>query len=391
MTDLKIVFLTGTRADYGKMKPLMIACDNDEHISANIYVTGMHLQKKYGSTYRDIVADGYSNIHIAKNHAVAESMDIELANTIIEFSDFIKTINPDMIVVHGDRTDPLAGAIVGVLNNIKVVHIEGGEVTGTADEFMRHAISKLSSLHFVSNDEAKFRLIQLGEREDSIVTFGSPDIDIMLSDNLPDLNDIKKKHNMYHDKYAIFSYHPVTTSNNLEYEISQVIEALKESDKNYIVIYPNNDTGSEIICKAIDKLNENKKFICYKSIPFEDFIVFMKNADFIIGNSSAGVREACVYGVPAIDIGKRQNGRYNLRIMRNIQYANESCAEILKCIARIDNYRFTSYYYGNGHSAEIFLNTIKSKNFSKINIQKTFVDSSETQKAINNYINEVSF
>ena len=391
MDDLKIVFLTGTRADYGKMKPLMLACDNDEHISANIYVTGMHLHHKYGSTYRDIVADGYSNIYIAKNHVVSESMDIELANTIIELSNYIKTINPDMIVVHGDRTDPLAGAIVGVLNNIKVVHIEGGEVTGTADEFMRHAISKLSSLHFVSNDEAKFRLIQLGEREDSIVVFGSPDIDIMLSDSLPDLKDIKRKYNMYHDKYAIFSYHPVTTSNNLEYEISQVVEALKESEKNYIVIYPNNDTGSEIICKAIDELNDNKRFICYKSIPFEDFIVFMKNADFIIGNSSAGVREACVYGVPAIDIGKRQNGRYNLKIMRNIQYANESCAEIIRCIGRVDNYRFTSYYYGNGHSAEVFLRTIKSKDFSKSDIQKTFIDSSETQKAIINYINEVSF
>lgn len=391
MSDLKIVFLTGTRADYGKLKPLMLACEKDKHIDLSVYVTGMHLFEKYGSTYHDIVSDGYSDIHIAEDYVMSENMDIDLANTIIGFSKYIKKIKPDMIVVHGDRIEPLAGAIVGVLNNIKVVHIEGGEVTGTADEFMRHAISKLSSMHFVSNDEAKFRLIQLGERESSIVVFGSPDIDIMLSDNLPDLNDVKKMYNIYHDKYAIFSYHPVTTSDNLEFEINQVIEALKKSDKNYIVIYPNNDTGSEIICKALDSLGDDRRFICYKSIPFENFIVLLKNADFIIGNSSAGVREACVYGVPAIDIGKRQNGRYNLKIMRNIQYADECCPEILKCISNVDNHRFISYYYGNGHSAEIFLKTIKSRNFRKMDIQKTFVDSSETHNAIINYINEVSF
>ena len=391
MSNLKIVFLTGTRADYGKMKPLMLACEKDEHINLSIYVTGMHLFEKYGNTYHDIISDGYSNIHIAKDYVMSENMDIDTANTIIGFSDYVRKIKPDMIVVHGDRIEPLAGAIVGVLNNIKVVHIEGGEVTGTADEFMRHAISKLSSLHFVSNDEAKYRLIQLGERESSIVVFGSPDIDIMLSSSLPDLNDVKEKYNICYNKYAIFSYHPVTTSNNLEYEITQVIKALKKSDKNYIVIYPNNDKGSEIICKALDSLDDDRRFICYKSIPFEDFITLLKNAEFIIGNSSAGVREACVYGVPAIDIGKRQNGRYNLKIMRNIQYSDECCQEILRCISCIDNHRFVSYYYGKGHSAEIFLKTIKSNNFRKMNIQKTFVDTSDTQKAINNYINEVSF
>lgn len=391
MSVLNIVFLTGTRADYGKLKPLMLACEKDKDINLNIYVTGMHLFEKYGFTYKDIISDGYSNVHLAKEYVMSEKMDIDLASTIVGFSNYIRNVKPDLIVVHGDRIEPLAGAIVGVLNNIKVVHIEGGEVTGTADEFMRHAISKLSSMHFVSNEEAKFRLLQLGEQEKSIVVFGSPDIDIMLSGILPCIEDVKEKYNISFEKYSIFSYHPVTTSDNLEYEIKQVVMALKQSNKNYIVIYPNNDKGSEIIFNSLEELADDNRFKCYKSIPFEDFLILLKNSDFIIGNSSAGIREACVYGVPAIDIGRRQQGRYNFKIMRNIQHTAEYCDEILKCISNINHYRNISYYFGNGHSAEIFLKSIKSKNFREIKLQKTFVDSSETHNAILNYINEVSF
>lgn len=391
MNEIKIVFITGTRADYGKLKPLMLSCENSINIKTSIFITGMHLFKEYGYTYKDVLADGYSDVHIVEDYVMSKNMDIDLANTIIRFSNYVKKKSPDFIVVHGDRIEPLAAAIVGVLNNIKVIHIEGGEITGTADEFMRHAISKLSSLHFVSNEEAKYRLMQLGEKEETIVIFGSPDIDIMLSKNLPNLDDVKKKYGIYFDKYAIFSYHPVTTSNNLKTEIKQVVNALKKSEKKYIIIYPNNDKGAEVITKELDKLKANNYFKSFKSIQFEDFLVLLKNADFIIGNSSAGVREACVYGVPTIDIGKRQNGRYNIKVIRNIQYADEKTNDILSCISNVDNYRYTSYYFGNGHSAEIFLDSINNINYRSMDIQKTFVDSSDTQKAIMNYINEVSF
>jgi UDP-N-acetylglucosamine 2-epimerase (hydrolysing) len=314
-----------------------------------------------------------------------------LANTVPSFSNHVRQVKPDLIVVHGDRVEPLAGAIVGVLNNVKVAHIEGGEVTGTADEFMRHAISKLSSLHFVSNNEAKLRLIQLGEREKAVIVFGSPDIDIMLSDGLPKLANVKQDYGIDFDDYAIFSYHPVTTSDSLGNEIGQAADAIEKSGRNYIIIYPNNDNGSKLIRDRLDELGDNTRFKCFVSLPFEDFVVLLKNAEYIIGNSSAGVREACVYGVPAIDIGTRQNGRYDPAILRNIQHTSEICDEILDCIERVNNYRFTSYYYGNGHSAEIFMKTIKQPAMLHTEIQKTFVDMSETQSAIRNYINEVSF
>jgi UDP-N-acetylglucosamine 2-epimerase (hydrolysing) len=391
MSKIKLAFLTGTRADYGKLKPLMRLCDDDPAFDVYIYVTGMHLLTEFGYTYDAIIADNYRNIYKSDSCVYTDKMDVTLANTILTFSEFIRKTKPDIIVVHGDRVEPLAGAIVGVLNNIKVAHIEGGEVTGTADEFLRHAISKLSVIHFVANDEAKYRLIQLGERESSIHIIGSPDIDIMISDNLPRLEATKNRYRIPFEKYAILIYHPVTTSDNLRFEAEQVVEAIAKSEKNYMIIYPNNDRGSEIVMDALDKLKSRDNCLFFKSLPFEDFLALLKNSEFIIGNSSAGIREACIYGVPAIDIGTRQNGRYILSALRNIQHAAESTTEILGCIAKVGSYRYVSHYFGNGHSAEKFAEIIKRSVIFGKDIQKKFIEMNVTSEAIMNYINEVCF
>jgi len=369
----------------------MRLCDNQPDMEAFVYITGMHLMKEYGFTVDEIKADGYRNIFVPPSFKPSGNMDENLAQTILCFSTFVKEVKPDLIVVHGDRIEPLAGAIVGVLNNIKVAHIEGGEVTGTADEFMRHAISKLSIMHFVANNEAKYRLIQLGEPENSIYVIGSPDIDIMLSQTLPVFETVKDKHKIIFENYAIFIYHPVTTSSNLEHEVSQVISAVTLSDKNYIIIYPNNDSGSQIICNAISTLEKNSHFMLFKSLPFEDFLVLLKNAEFIIGNSSAGIREACVYGVPTIDIGTRQNNRYVPGALKNIQHTEENTECIIESIKQTFNHRFSSNYFGDGKSAKLFLEAIRNSTTIKTDLQKTFVDMDVTSQAIANYINEVCF
>ena len=391
MKKLKLVFVTGTRADYGKLKSLMLLCDADTDIEVYIYVTGMHLLPEYGFTYEDIVADGYKNIRIPGNFTCSEKMDENLAHTILHFSTFVREIKPDFIVVHGDRIEPLAGSIVGALNNVRVAHIEGGEITGTVDELMRHAISKLSHLHFVANEESKIRLLQLGEHENSIYVIGSPDIDIMLSDTLPSVAEVKAKYGIDFEKYSICIYHPVTTSTHLKYEIGQIVSALYASNKNYIVIYPNNDHGSEVIKDSLNTLNGCEHFAFFKSIPFEHFLVLLKNSDCIIGNSSAGIHEACVYGVPAIDIGTRQNKRYIPGVLKNIQHSTEDCQDILSCIVKIDNYRHQSNYFGYGQSARLFLDVIKSATVLEGDLQKTFVELDVTSDAIRNYINEVCF
>nr|WP_206513225.1 UDP-N-acetylglucosamine 2-epimerase [Vibrio alfacsensis] len=157
-------------------------------------------------------------------------MDIVLSKTIQGLSDYVQDLKPDMIVVHGDRVEALAGAIVGSLNNILVAHIEGGEVSGTIDELIRHSVSKMSHLHFVSNDFARKRLIQLGECESSIFVIGSPDLDIMKSKELPSLLDVKDRYDIDFDKYSILMYHPVTTAlNELGENIHEVVSGVIDS------------------------------------------------------------------------------------------------------------------------------------------------------------------
>ncbi|MPY01274.1 MULTISPECIES: UDP-N-acetylglucosamine 2-epimerase, partial [unclassified Salinivibrio] len=163
----KILFLTGTRADFGKLKSLIGKVESHPHFEAYVFITGMHMMAKYGMTAREVEKAGFKNLYTYINQNSYDSMDITLAKTIQGLSDYVAETSPDMIVVHGDRVEAMAGAIVGALNNILVAHVEGGEVSGTIDELIRHSVSKMSHIHFVSNQMAKSRLIQLGETESS--------------------------------------------------------------------------------------------------------------------------------------------------------------------------------------------------------------------------------
>ena len=150
----RVLFLTGTRADFGKIKSLINILEKDNRFSVHIFITGMHMHALYGSTYLEVEGCGYSNIYKYINHTSETSMDLTLAKTIEGLSAYIKEFPPELIVVHGDRVEALAGAITGSLNNILVAHIEGGELSGTIDDLIRHAVSKMSHIHFVSNEEA---------------------------------------------------------------------------------------------------------------------------------------------------------------------------------------------------------------------------------------------
>lgn len=388
----KMMFITGTRADYGKLKSIIKAVDETEEYGVYVYVTGMHLSPEYGNTYRQIKDDGYANVYIEKKLKLTHKMDINIGNTILLMSEYVTSVKPDIIVVHGDRIDALAGAIVGILNNILVAHIEGGEITGTVDDSLRHAITKLSHVHFTANEETKLRLIQLGEEDGSIQIIGSPDVDIMLSNDLPKYHVIKSNYKIEFEHYGIFMYHPVTTEiTSLQDHIRECILGIKNTKQNYIVVYPNNDMGSHIIIDEIEKLRTDKRFVLAKSFPFEEFLVLLQNSDFIIGNSSAGIREACVYGIPCINLGTRQANRYNPKIMKNIVSIPEDHKLIVDAIKEIDKYKFVSYYFGDGHSADLFMQAINQKGFLKKNIQKTFIDSPTTQEGIAHFINEICY
>lgn len=371
----KILFITGTRADYGKIKSLIKAIDQAEDMEAYVFVSGMHLLEEYGSTYREVLKDGYRNTYIAYGLVNTGNMSYDLGNVICHLTGYIQHNHPDMIVIHGDRIDALAGAMVGALNNIRVAHIEGGEISGTIDESIRHAISKFAHIHFVCNEEAKRRLLQMGEDETRIHVIGSPDIDIMLSDKLPTLEETRARYEIPFEKYGILMYHPVTT----EYEIigqkiDEIVHAVQESGRNYVVIYPNNDLGSEVIITAYRNLDDDKRYRIFPSTRFEYFLTLLKNAEFMIGNSSAGVRETSVYGVPAIDIGSRQHGRYVIHKDGNIQHVEENKDEILSAIARIGDYRKKGSQFGSGDSTDKFFKIISGEEVWKQSIQKVFVD-----------------
>jgi UDP-N-acetylglucosamine 2-epimerase (hydrolysing) len=370
----KIVFLTGTRADFGKIKSLMQILESHQAFEVYVFVTGMHLQREYGYTLIEIERCGFKNVHIFENHTHETTMDLTLAKTIEGLSRYVKEVNPDMIVVHGDRVETLAGAIVGSLNNILVAHIEGGELSGTVDELIRHSVSKLSHIHFVSNDDAKKRLRQMGEIQSSIYTIGSPDIDIMFSNDLPNLDVAKKYYEILFDNYAIVMFHPVTTEvGAMKRQAIDFVAALEEDTHNYVVIYPNNDLGSQSIIESYKNLKNNERFRVFPSLRFEYFLTLLKNAQFMIGNSSAGIREAPYYGIPIINIGTRQQNRAIHAEIINVDYDTKSISEALQNIDQNQIIKTTSDY-GRGNSAELFLESMLNSDLWEINHQKQFRD-----------------
>jgi len=373
LKNKKIVFLTGTRADFGKLKPLIKKVEHSKKFQCHIFVTGMHMLEKYGYTYVEVADQKFRNIYPFINQTNTTDADIVLSNTILGFSNYIKELQPDLIIVHGDRIEALAGAMVGAINNILVAHIEGGEISGTIDELIRHAITKLSHIHFVSNEKAKKRLLQMGENKNSIFVIGSPDIDIMLSENLPTLKEVKDHYEILFDSYAIFCYHPVTTEvKSLEENIKTIVSALRTSKVNYVGIYPNNDPGSDIILRELLSLQDNKNFRILPSMRFEYFLTLLKNCEFIIGNSSSGVREAGIYGIPTINIGTRQQNRSKNQSIINIS-PNEQ--KILKEIQTVKHKIIKkNYEFGKGNSTEQFFMILKKPEFWRISYQKQFID-----------------
>ena len=370
----KIVFLTGTRADFGKLASLMDIIESNDSFECHIFVTGMHTLEKYGNTFDEVQKKGYKNITIFENQTNTILQDIILANTVIGFSEYVKKISPDMIIVHGDRIEALAGAIVGSFNNILVSHIEGGEISGTVDELIRHAVSKLSHIHFTANDEAKERLIQLGEAKDSIFTIGSPDIEIMTSVELPTIEAVLKYYEIPFRDFGVLIFHPITTElDTLKDQIDQIVSSLIDSNKNFIVIYPNNDNGTDIIIKKSHELENNKNFRIFPSIRFLYFLTILKHAKFILGNSSAAVREAEVFGTPAINIGSRQKNRSKNKEIINVEPKKDL---ILNAIQNIENIRFDekSFFGYVENTTEKFLNVLQNPLVWNISIQKQFID-----------------
>jgi UDP-N-acetylglucosamine 2-epimerase (hydrolysing) len=368
----KIIFLTSTRADFGKLKSLIKILKTRKEFKVYIIITGMHVMPKFGNTYTEITKFFRSKVIKFKNQSLGERLEIILIKTSEKFSKIVKKIEPDLIVIHGDRVEALACASVGSLNHILTAHVEGGEISGTIDDTIRHAVTKLSHIHFVGSAEARNRVIKMGEINKHIFNIGSPDVDAIVHKKLPTIENVKKRYSIKFKNYSILLWHPVTSKVKvLREDTNKLIMFINKLNENFVVIYPNNDPGSEIILNCYEKI-KIKKYRILKNLRFENFLSLLKHAKYIIGNSSSAIYEAPILGTPSLNIGDRQFKRISSKVIKNLDINKLNALELYKFV---ESYKLIKKkFFGYGNSDKKFLKILLKPSFWKIPKQKFFSD-----------------
>ena len=367
-----LLFVTGTRADYGKLEPLALAALEDGY-HVTFFVTGMHMMEKYGLTKKEVQRESRFKVVEFINQRHGDPQDIILAKTVIGFSDFLKEEHPDLVIIHGDRVEALACSFVCASNYIRCAHVEGGEVSGTIDEQFRHCNTKLSSYHLVSSEEARNRVIRLGEAPDNVYTIGSPELDIHGQPSGVTIDQVRERYEIANQDYGICVFHPVTSeSSSMGEQAKALFKALSDSGYYFVVILPNNDPGSDAIFEVIESL-PREQFRVLPSMRFSFFSELMRNASAVVGNSSMGVREAPFLGVPSLDIGTRQSNRGNApSIWRCTAFEHEQIVDFLN---QSWGKRFpSSDSFGSGNAARKFVDFLGNISDSDTPFQKYFVE-----------------
>lgn len=331
----KILYISGSRAEYGLMRSVLREIKKHPALELEIIVTGMHLMREFGLTVKDIEKDGYKfhRVYAVYERDDKKSMADFIGKFISLLTEKITEIDPDIILLVGDRGEMLAGAIVGAYLTIPVAHIHGGEVTSTVDEIARHAITKLSHIHFVATPLSARRVIQMGENPSNVFIVGAPSIDNILSGEFTQPRDIAKNYDLDLSRpIIIVVQHPVTTEiEDAERQMRETMEAISDIGEQTIVIYPNADAGGRRMIKVIERYRDKNFIRIYKSVPYMDFLGLMNVADVLVGNSSSGIIEAPSFGLPVVNIGKRQEGRERAE---NIIDVNHDRKEIKKAIEK---------------------------------------------------------
>lgn len=367
----RITFLTATRADFGKLQPLIESVYSDEAFDVQILATGMHLLAEYGLTVNEIYRAGFRRIHAVSNQDIGDGMADALAGTVRIVTRYLEQNDTDLLIVHGDRIEPMGATLAACLRNVRVGHIEGGEVSGTVDEMLRHSISKLAHVHFVSNEDARNRLLRMGEAPESIFVIGSPSLDLIFSDRLPAFDAVRRHYEIPFEDYVILALHPVTTDKTTGAEANAVADALLASGRNAVVILPNNDAGRNLIEIAYRKFDGNPRIRKFPSIRFESYLTLLKNAECILGNSSSGIHEAPAFGVPTINVGTRQHARSDAPSIVNVSSRFEDIRDALAHIRPHKRFE-PSYRFGRGESAANFRRTLDAGALWRISVQKKF-------------------
>ncbi|KPP90400.1 MAG: UDP-N-acetylglucosamine 2-epimerase (hydrolysing) SiaA [Rhodobacteraceae bacterium HLUCCA08] len=367
-----LLFVTGTRADFGKLEPLAVAA-RDAGFAVDFFVTGMHMLHRYGLTRVEVARLDGVGTHEFINQRPGDPQDAVLAKTVTGFSDFVAEHRPDLVVIHGDRIEALACALVAATNYIRSAHIEGGEVSGTIDEIFRHANTKLATHHFVSSDGAARRVMALGEPEETIHVIGSPELDFHGRDSGVSLDQVRARYEIASDDYGIVTFHPVTSeADSMGAQAAALFDVLETSGRYFVTIAPNNDPGSEAIFAVLDGLPRDR-FRILPSMRFAHFSELMKNAACMIGNSSAGVREAPFLGVPSLDIGSRQTDRATAPSLSRAEAADRAAIDAFL------THEWGKHYpphtgFGTGRAADRFVAVLQGAGFWGAPLQKRFRD-----------------
>lgn len=367
-----LLFVTGTRADFGKLEPLAIAA-RDKGFEVGFFVTGMHMLDRYGLTKNEVHRLAGVRVHEFLNQRPGDPQDIILAKTVIGFSDYVTEHRPDLVIIHGDRVEALATALVAATNYIRSAHVEGGEVSGTIDEVFRHCNTKLASHHFVSSEAAAERVRALGEPADRIHVIGSPELDFHAAPSGVTIDQVRARYDIPFNDYGIAVFHPVTSeAATMGAQAAALFGALDASGRNFVVIAPNNDPGSEAVFAALDSLPKDR-FRVLPSMRFAHFSELMKNAKAMIGNSSAGVREAPFLGIPSLDIGTRQTNRSDAP---SITFAAASDRDVIaRFLGDTWGRSFPRHEaFGAGRAAERFVEVLDDPAFWDGTLQKKFHD-----------------
>ena len=380
MSIKKVCVITGTRAEYGLFYPIMKKIQTSDTLELQLIATTMHLSQEFGNTYQQIEKDGFVIHERIENLVTSDSKSAIAKSTglaTILLSDAFNRLQPDVVLLLGDRYETHAAATTAMLMNIPIAHIHGGEITeGAVDEQIRHSITKMSHLHFTSTDNYRKRVMQMGEEPSKVFTCGAPGIDNIMNLTLISKSDLEHDlHWKFENPSALFTYHPVTLyDNNLNEDLNQIFSTLQKSNLNILFTYSNADDNGKIINQKIEAFCKANpiKYKVVKSLGQLRYLSAMKYVNLLIGNTSSGIIEAASFQKPVVNIGERQNGR-----LQSGNVINCSVVDLQKNIEKALSNDFQEHcnqvdnIYGDGNASETIVNLLSTVELSVI---KKFVD-----------------
>ena len=330
----KVLYVSGTRADYGLMRTTLKAIEAHPDLDLVVVATGMHLMPEFGRTVEDIVADGF-RVLIAEASIATDDRGATprfLGRLIEKLADIVEKERPDEILLLGDRAEMLAGAIVGTYMGIPTFHVHGGDVSSTVDEHARHAITKLSHVHLPATERSADRILRMGEAPENVIIVGSPSLD-SLSDLVPE-PDIRRTYGVGQNDYLLMVQHPVSEEMDRAAEqMRGVISAILDIGTHAVVIYPNADAGGRRMIQVIQDVS-SPLFHCYRSVPRDHYLQLLLQSKALVGNSSSGLVEAPSLGVPFVNVGSRQKDRERGDNVIDVGYGKD---EVLRGLSMIDD------------------------------------------------------